>query len=163
LFQDGLPIDESLLTLPLYVHFPKGAHGGTLVQQPTEVYDLTHTVLTALGLKKPVDMHGTDLAAIASGSVEDVQRIRVAITDANYSVRWGDFVLHGEIDKRPALCRLSVDPTCSYDRRHDYPLVWQAMFRRYAAFESDSSKAPDRQPLELDAEAAAMLSVWGAY
>ena len=28
LFRDGLPFDEQLLTIPLYVHFPGGRHAG---------------------------------------------------------------------------------------------------------------------------------------
>ncbi len=162
LFQDGLPIEERLLSAPLYVHFPGGAYAGQTVDQPTEVYDITHTLLRALGIKKPAEMHGRDLAAMAAGGHDDVQRVRVAVLDKQYSARWGEFVLHGEVGERPSLCKLDVDPTCGYDRRDDYPLVAQALFRRLAKFEHGRT-APTREPLELDSESAAMLSVWGAY
>jgi arylsulfatase A-like enzyme len=162
LFQDGLDLDESILTVPLYVHFPGGALAGTSVNQPTEIYDVTQTLLASLGLKAPPDMLGRDLFTLASGG-EDADRIRAAITADAYSVRWGDYALHGKFDETPALCDLLADPTCAYDRRDRYPLVTQALYRRFARIASSRPPAAEREPLTLDAEAAAMLEVWGVY
>jgi len=161
LFRDGLDPSEALLTLPLYVHFPEGVHGGRTITDPTEYFDLTQTMLLSLGLKKRSEMLGRDLHAMASSGVEDVEHIRVATTGDQYSARWGDFVLRGKSGARPRLCLLTADPTCAYDRRHTYPMVTQALSRRLAA--RTSGKPPAREPLTLDSEAAAMLKVWGAY
>ena len=163
LFRDGGALTERALTTPLYVHFPDGKYGGVRVDSPTQIYDITHTALAALGLKKPTDMHGRDLAAIAMGNAPAADRISVAINDDKYSVRWGQFVLHASRDASPKLCALDVDPTCGYDRRHRFPLVAQALFRRFAVFEHSRGKPPLREPLTLDSEAAATLKVWGVY
>jgi hypothetical protein len=162
LFQDAVEPNEAALTVPLYVHFPEGAHAGLRVDHPTEVYDITQTILSSLGLEPAADMLGNDLAAIASGRVDHAERIRVALTDESYSVRWGNYALLGKANKRPRLCDLNVDPTCAYDRRHDFPLVYQSLFRRYAAYDL-GRPPPARDPLTLDSEVAAMLKVWGSY
>ena len=52
-------------------------------------------------------------------------------------------------------------PTCAYDRRHLYPSIAQAMYRRLVRW--DDASPFERQPLTLEAEGAAMLDVWGAY
>jgi hypothetical protein len=161
-FADGLDLEENLLSLPLYVHFPGGEHAGQRVERPTEIYDLTRTVLAAVGVKAPAEILGHDLSAIAAG-FEDVQRVRVAFRDDQYSARWGAFVLRGRPGEKPHLCELDVDPTCSYDRTAFHPTIAQALFRRLALATSTERKPPDREPLTLDSEAAAMLDVWGAY
>ena len=161
LFADGAPMDEELLLTPLYVHFPTGAHAGVSVEDATEVYDVSHTVLDALGIEASAELLGRDLAGIAGSVDYDLDRVRLAVTDRKHSLRWGDFVLLAEEAERPSLCQLSVDPTCAYDRRHLYPSIAQAMYRRLVRWEDASPF--ERQPLTLEAEGAAMLDVWGAY
>jgi arylsulfatase A-like enzyme len=163
LFMDGLDLDEDMLTLPLYVHFPGGAHAAVHVHEPTEVYDVTHTMLRALGVEPPKDMLGHDLSALAEGAVHDVQLIRVAALDDRFSARWGDVVLHGKIGSTVELCDLRVDPTCAYDRSDLYPRVAQALFRNLVAYHQQRSEVPERQPLTLDADNAGMLKIWGVY
>jgi arylsulfatase A-like enzyme len=162
LFADGLEIDEQLLSTPLYVHFPGGQRAGERVHRPTEIYDVVHTVLGALGLKPPADLPGHDLGAIAAGQDDDAGP-RVAYLEDHYSARWGRFVLHGQLDAAPRLCELEVDPTCSFDRRPLYPIVTLAMFRRLAAMERRSAPTLGREPVTIDSEMAAMLKVWGAF
>ena len=162
LFQDGFDLQEELLTVPLYVHFPEGALAGASVDNATEVYDITRTIIDALGMEGSKGIRGRDLAMLAATVDHDVQRPRVAVTEDRYSARWGDYVLLGKEDERPQLCLLSVDPTCAYDRRHVFPAVAQALFRRLAATPSPTGGV-ERDPLTLDAEVMAMLAVWGLY
>ena len=161
-FADGLDLDEALLSLPMYVHFPGGEHGGVRVERPTEIYDVTRTALAAMGVKPPAELLGHDLLAIAAG-FEDVGALRVAVRDEDYAARWGRFVLRGRPGDKPRLCEVDLDPTCSYDRTAFHPTVAQALFRRLAEVAAKAKKPPDREPLTLDSEAAAMLDVWGAY
>lgn len=161
-FVDGAPLSEGMLTVPLYVHFPKGDQAGARVENPSDVYDLTRTLLAALDIKPLAEMRGHDLAAIAEGFVP-AQRLRGAFLDDTYAVRWGQFVLRGKNDERPALCDLSVDPTCAYDHSDLHPRVTLALFRHLAHERITGKKPPERQPLTLDSQAAAWLSVWGAY
>ncbi len=163
LFVDGLDIDEALLEIPLYVHFPLGILARERLSGPTEIYDLTRTVLSALGLKPPPGMLGRDLASLAAGVDHETQHIRVAFTDVQFSARWGEFALHGRLDERPELCHLSVDPTCAYNHAARYPIVAQALFRRLAAMGLRRRAVPTREPVKLQAETEAMLKVWGAY
>ena len=162
LFADGLELDEQLLGLPLYVHFPGGQRAGERVHRPTEVYDVTRTVLVALGIKPPADMSGRDLAAVAAGQ-DDGGELRVAYTEDRYSARWDRFVLHGQLDGAPKLCDLNVDPSCSFDRRQLFPVVTLAMFRRLAAIERRTAPAQAREAVTIDSEMANMLKVWGAF
>jgi arylsulfatase A-like enzyme len=164
LFRDGLDLDEGLLEVPLYVHFPGGAPAGARSEHPTESYDVTRTALVALGLEPPAEMRGRDLASVAGGISLDTQLVRVAILDDQYSARWGDFVLKGRGGKRPRLCHFLVDPTCASDRTHRHPMVAQALFRRVAATALLTAKQqrPAREPLIMDTDTAATLKVWGA-
>jgi len=161
-FADGAPLTEGMLNVPLYVHFPKGDHAGARVENPSDVYDITRTLLAALGIEPLPEMRGHDLAAIAEGFAP-AQRLRGAFLDDTYAVRWGQFVLRGKNDERPSLCNLSVDPTCAYDHTDLHPRVTLSLFRQLAHDRAQGKKPPERQPLTLDAQAAAWLSVWGAY
>jgi arylsulfatase A-like enzyme len=163
LFADGLDLDEELLAVPLYVHFPGGAHAGASFDQPTEAYDVTRTVLAALGLEPPHGMMGRDLAAVAAGEEDGTDALRVAWTDTAYAARWGDLVLLGRAHERPRLCQLSIDPTCLYDRAERLPFAFEALYQRMSAFERARPRPPDREPVTLDSDAAAMLKVWGSY
>lgn len=163
LFVDGGDPTESLLTLPLFVHFPGGKHAGVRVDDETEIYDITRTVLAALGLKAPEDTLGNDLLLVAGGLPGDRQRVRVAFTHDKYSARWGDFALHGEVGKPPALCRLSIDPTCAYDRTHQFPGLTQALFKRLVRFQQQRKVSVERARLRLTPDQSAWLDVWGSY
>jgi arylsulfatase A-like enzyme len=162
LFAENVPLAEPALTLPLYVHFPGGGWAGQRIAEPTEMADVTRTMLVALGLKPPPEMGGRDLAAVAAGLDEDTHRLRVAFGDQAYAARWGRYVLHGKLDgRRPELCDLSLDPTCSYDRFDAEPMAAFALFRRFADVDQRRGTIPDREPVSLDSETAAMLKVWG--
>ncbi len=163
LFIDGLDINESLLEIPLYVHFPLATHARQRLEVPTEIYDVTRTALSALGLRPAPGMRGRDLAALAAAGDVEPEHVRLAITEDRYSVRWSDFVLHGRLDERPRLCLLTVDPTCAYDHGVAHPIVAQALFRKLAQMELDRRDVPARDPVKLDSETAAMLNVWGAH
>jgi len=163
LFADSTALDEQRLTLPLYVHFPRGRHSGERIDQITEIYDIAHTALVSLALKPPAELLGRDLAAIAAGTSHEPDPVRVAFTDDCYSARWGPYALIGCADGRPRLCLLPVDPTCSFDRQALYPAVTQAIFRQLTAFLSRPPKPTRREPVTIDSETAATLKVWGAY
>jgi arylsulfatase A-like enzyme len=162
LFRDGLPFDEQLLTIPLYVHFPGGRHAGKLVEHPTELQDVLYSTLEALGVPRPKGIEGRDLVALAGSNDFHTQRIRTAFLDDGYSARWGRYVLLGTRDKRPKLCVLDIDPTCAFDRSGAYPLVTQTLFRRLVRQVRKQPTKSEREPLSLDTETAASLKVWGS-
>jgi hypothetical protein len=163
LFADGLPLDESALTLPLYVHFPENQYAARQIEQPTEVYDIVQTAYVALGLAPPRQPFGRDLAAVASGIETNLLEPQIATLQDRYSARWGDLILAGRLDARPRLCDLSIDTTCAFDRWQTMPIAAQALFRRMVIKDSATRAPPEvREPATLDPETMAALKVWGA-
>jgi arylsulfatase A-like enzyme len=168
LFVDGTELREDVLRLPLYVHFPGAVRGGERIGHPTELYDVARSALSAVGLKAPPDFGGRDLMSVASGPDYDTQRVRVALLDDRYSVRWGDVALVGAGEREVALCLLAWDPTCAYDRSAERPIATQALFRRLAAVhglgwgEGPRERVVARESLTVDGDTAAVLKVWGS-
>ncbi|WP_437576583.1 sulfatase-like hydrolase/transferase [Sorangium sp. So ce887] len=163
LYAESLDLQEPVLTLPLYVHFPGDLYAGQRVSAPTEIIDIARTAVASLGLsfaRKPL---GKDLAAVASG-LEGVERDpQIAALGDRYSTRWGNLVLSGRLGVPPFLCDLDVDPTCAFNRREVMPLATVSLFRRTVTFDlSLRAPAAQREPATIDAETAAVLNVWGA-
>ncbi|WP_438033648.1 sulfatase-like hydrolase/transferase [Sorangium sp. So ce204] len=163
LYGEGMELQEPVLTLPLYVHFPGDLYAGQRIAAPTEIIDVARTAIAALGLsfaRKPL---GKDLAAVASG-LEGVERgPQIAALGDRYSTRWGNLVLSGRLGVPPFLCDLDVDPTCAFNRREVMPLATVSLFRRTVTFDlSVRAPAAQREPATIDAETAAVLNVWGA-
>ncbi len=162
LFADGLDLKEPALTLPLYVHFPGGLFAGQRASAPTELVDVTRTLLASLDLAVPKDVRGRDLAELASGRAAAASGPQVATIGDRYAVRWGDLLLSGKAGAAPTLCDLAVDATCAFNRREAMPLATQALFRRFVAADLAERAPPDkREPATLDADILAKLSVWG--
>jgi hypothetical protein len=164
LFADSLDLRESVLTLPLYAHFPGGAYAGASIDEPTEIVDIGRTALSALGLSFARRSFGRDLALVASG-VEGGgwSGPQIAMLDDRYSTRWGELILSGRFGAPPQLCDLTVDPTCAFNRREGMPNATQAIFRRTVAADlATRVPASKREPATIDPETAASLSVWGA-
>lgn len=164
LFAEGLDLRESLLTLPLYVHFPSGAYAGAQVGEPTEIVDIARTTLSALRISFARRSFGRDLALVAAGaSGAGFSGPQIAMLDDRYSTRWGDFILSGRFGAAPQLCDLGVDPMCAFNRREGMPIATQAIFRRMVATDLETRAPPrTREPATIDPETAASLSVWGS-
>ena len=162
LYGDSPDLQEPALTLPLYVHFPGSLFGGARVEAPTEIYDIARTTLASLGLTFPKESFGRDLAAVASGFGYSATEPQIATFGDRYSVRWDELVLSGRADAPPQLCDLGLDPTCAFNRRAIMPLATQALFRRFVQRDVAVRAPPDRrEPVTVDADTAALLSVWG--
>ncbi|AGP41454.1 hypothetical protein SCE1572_47400 [Sorangium cellulosum So0157-2] len=163
LYAESLDLQEPVLTLPLYVHFPGDLYAGQRISAPTEIIDITRTAVAALGLSFSREPLGKDLAAVASG-LQGVERDpQIAALGARYSTRWGNLVLSGRLGVPPFLCDLNVDPTCAFNRREVMPLATLSLFRRTVTFDlSVRAPAAQREPATIDAETAAVLNVWGA-
>ncbi|HEY4118736.1 MAG TPA: sulfatase-like hydrolase/transferase [Byssovorax sp.] len=163
LFAEGLELKEQLLTLPLYVHFPGGAFAGRRVDEPTEAMDIARTALGALRLSFARPSFGHDLADVAAEPGAAGQGPQIATLGEAYSARWGFTVLAGRFPRAPALCDLSLDAACAFDRRDLMPLTAFAIFQRLV--EEDArwrAAARAREPATLDNDTQAALNVWGA-
>ncbi len=163
LFGVGVDLQEPVLTLPLYAHFPGGLAAGRRVAEPTEVVDLTRTALAALGITPPKQTSGRDLARLAEGLDVAVNAPQIAVLDNQYSARWGDLVLTGKYPAAPGLCDLGVDATCAFNRREAMPLAVRAIFRDVVAADIAAHRLGAlREPASIDEPTASALSVWGA-
>jgi hypothetical protein len=163
LFADGMDLQEPVLSLPLYVHFPGGLYAGRRVSEPTEIIDIARSSLSALGLSFAKQSFGRELSRIAGGYEESSGGPQIATLENRYSARWGHLVLSGRYPAAPALCDLSIDPLCAFNRRETMPIAASAIFRSIVA-EDVATRALHavREPATIDPETAAALVVWGA-
>jgi hypothetical protein len=162
-FGDNEDLSEQMLSLPLVVHFPAGAHAGVKVTAPTGVTDLSHVLLDAFRLPIPEGFTGEDPFALASGAAAPAGRLLWATLGRRFSARWGDLVLSGTPGKPPSLCDLASDPNCETDRLDKLPRAAQALWR--ATYDAELSAVRGqhaaREPATIDPTTAAALMVWG--
>lgn len=162
LYAEGDDLAEPLLTLPLYVRFPDARYGGAHVNLPTEIWDLSQTTLSALGISFSRPGLGRDLSAVASGLEDSSFEPQIATLDDRFSARWGDLIMTGRYDAAPFLCDLEIDPTCAFNRRETLPHAAMALFRRIMARDQATrSDWQKREPATLDPDTAAAMRVWG--
>jgi len=161
-FGDGEDLAEDVLKVPLWVHFPGGAMGGTKVSLPTSLTDLSRSVLDALRLPVPEGFEGIDLFATASGAMLPAGRARSATLGSRYSMRLGDLTLSGVPGRPPNLCDTASDPNCEIDRLDRMPRAALLLFRMTYDAEAAAQKLRRaREPATIDANTAAALQVWG--
>jgi hypothetical protein len=161
-FGDGEDLNEDLLSVPLFVHFPGGAPAGTKVAVPTSIVDISRSALDALHLPVPEGFEGMDLFAVASGAAPAGGRPLFATLGSRYSLRLGDLVLSGTDGKAPSLCDTVLDTTCETDRAEKMPRAAALLFRMaYDAETSIEQQRLAREPATVDANTAAALQVWG--
>ncbi len=162
-FSDTPPLDEHTLALPLYVQFPKDMFAGRAVVGPTNPLDLSVTLVAALGLPRPRDAFGRDLAAVASGVALPDDGPAVATSAGLATARWGPFTLRERDRGAASLCEVLADPTCAFDRRALYPLTASALERQLAVREARVQVSSQRgQSVVIDDETLAALRVWGS-
>jgi Sulfatase len=158
-------LSEERLAVPLIVKFPGGDLRGRDEPLVVGAEDVSATVLTALGLPLPDYFQGADLYGSAHGRVPVVTPPSIATAPGRYSTRLGSWLLRGELGKQPTLCAVDVDPACVNDvfeqRTYAARALWFATFRAESAALQFVDRPKDRQPVALDPDAAAALTVWG--
>jgi arylsulfatase A-like enzyme len=163
-FGEGEDLSEELLALPLFVHFPGGALGGTKIAVPTSIFDISRSALDALHLPVPEGFEGMDLFEIASGAAPAGGRPLFATLGSKYSLRLGDYVLSGADGRAPSLCDIAADRNCEIDRAEKMPRAASLLFRMaYDAETTIERQRLAREPATVDGNTAAALQVWGEY
>ncbi len=164
LFADDPPFTEEALGVPLYIQFPKHLYGGQQIEAPTEASDVARTILHSLGLPPMRHGLGQDLASVASGLPPVSMRPLVASSGERYLARWDSLVLTARPGAPPALCDLSLDPTCSFDRRPMLPFATSAIVRALARdlALTDQIAPPPKETATIDDDTLAALRVWGS-
>lgn len=163
-FGDGEELGEDVLHLPLIVRFPGQRFGGSRVNVPTNATDIAKTVLAALRLDPPDTMAGRDLLEVAAHPGRFGTVPQFALREAQYSTRWGDWLLTGTSPKGPQFCTPGAATTCAIDESWQSPFFASWMWRMtYARIRDDESllPVPSREPATLDPDTVAALMVWG--
>ncbi|MFZ5895930.1 MAG: sulfatase-like hydrolase/transferase [Myxococcota bacterium] len=158
-------LTEDRLLVPLLIKFPGGVLAGKEVQAPSSMEDLNVTLLNALGLRVPEGVAGVDLYLRAQGREPLDTPVQVANVGDRYATRLGAWLLRGQANNVPVLCALDVDPACVSDV-FDRELVaaralWQGSFSVLNQARRAAPPEASRRALELDADTAAGLVVWG--
>jgi arylsulfatase A-like enzyme len=159
-FDPAGPLTEDRLLVPLLIKFPGGELAAKEVGALVTTFDVTTTVLSALGLEHG---DGLDLYSVAQGFEPISGRGLVATLGDQFSTRFGSWLLRGNIGKAPSLCQLDVDPACTTDVFASRPIAgWAAWQWTYDAFEAASRRRiAAREPASIDPDLGAALTVWG--
>jgi len=157
-------LTEDTLLAPLVVKLPKNELAGTHVASPATTVDVTETVLHALDLSDE-GVDGLDLLRVARGLLPVDGRPLEATLGARYATRWGPWLLHGELGRRPMLCQYDVDPSCATDQLAQSPVAAAALWHRTFDLETAARGrlAPGHaQPaVVLDMDTQSALKVFG--
>jgi hypothetical protein len=158
-------LEEDQLLTPLMIRFPDGKFGGTMVSSQVTAADVTATIMKALGLTPPEWVDGDDLYVRAAGVRPLVGRPTVAVLGNRYSTRLGNWLLRGQLGRKPSLCASDVDPACLtdlFDRDGlAAPTLWFATARVLKS-RSEVGSPPGREPASIDPGTLAALTVWGS-
>jgi hypothetical protein len=151
--------------VPLIVHFPGGRFAGKVVDAPTSSTDLSRTAIAALELRPPEALRGRDLYEVAAEPSRFELPVQVATLGAEYSTRWGTFLLRGTSPKRPTLCDMPLGADCTTDRSKDNPFVasylWRSTYSHFREAAATLHVMPGREPATVDPDTVAALTVWG--
>jgi arylsulfatase A-like enzyme len=86
---DGRPwLHEEVMHLPLLVRLPGGGEAGRRVFALTQPVDLLPTVLEALGVPLPAEVHGRSLWPLLRGEAEQVRAYACAGRDLGETAEW---------------------------------------------------------------------------
>jgi hypothetical protein len=159
------PLTEDRLSLPLVVKFPFGDLAGKDVAEPVTASDVAATLARALDVELPAGTPGVDLALVARGLGTVDGRAQNATLFGRYATRLGSWLLKGELGQLPRLCALDVDPACAADAFRERSIAARTAWLGTLAGESREVPkelgSVEREPVELDQETRAALTVWG--
>jgi len=163
-FEAAPPLEEIRLMVPLFVRFPGDVRAGERPTVRVTTEDVAATVLEALGVAEARSPDARSLYALASAGEALTSVPSVATLGDEYSVRWGNWLIHGVRGRSPALCRLDVDPSCATDVFSKYPIVASGMWRAaFAALATPAGNPGEERRIaaSIDDSTGAALHVWG--
>ena len=161
-FPEELPFDEASLKAPLYIAYPSDLAEGRMVEEATSTEDVATTLAAALGVPLR-GAWGRDLYRVTSGLALETSGVRYALFGETHTARWDQYLLREKPGSFSQICDLSIDWSCSFDRRPVLPLLSAALRQRHADFERRAKAVRfERETAELDDETSAALRIWGA-
>ena len=157
------PLHEDVLLAPLIVKFPGGALAGSHASAMTTTVDVTTTLLRALGVGTE-GLAGGDLLRLAKNDLPVDGHPVTATLGSRYSTRFGQWLLSGDVGRRPFLCQVDVDPACATDALAQSPIAAEALWLRTFHAESAALAIRGRRPslpASFDVDTASALKVFG--
>jgi hypothetical protein len=155
-------LNEEYLRTLLLVRHPGGHLSGRALPGVFTTTDLTHTLARSLDVQLTLE-HPTalDLAHDHATALAS-RRLQIAYREGAYSALLGSMLLVGNDGRTPALCNMSLDPSCQEDRRlRELGLLrtmWASTERKIGAELERRPPAEVREPEERLDHA---LMVWG--
>lgn len=161
-FDPDAPLEESYLSVPLIIKFPKAHRAGQHVKGYFAPRDLSYTVAKSLGID--FDPHAQNVN-LASSAATGQARLRphIAYRDGEYSLRVGSSLLKGQDGSAPQLCKPEIDPTCQIDRSAEHLIESRALWLTTWTSLAPSLAQPreGQQKREENEELENALTVWG--
>ena len=161
-YEGHAPLNEEYLRTLLLVRHPGGHLSGQAVPGVFTTTDLTHTLARSLNvelvLESPsaIDLAQAEAVALAS------RRLQIAYREGAYSALLGSMLLVGQDGRTPALCNLSLDPSCLEDRRGSelglLRTMWTSAERRIAP---ELEQRPPGENRDAEERLDHALTVWG--
>jgi hypothetical protein len=159
------PLSEDRLSVPLVVKLPFGDLAGKESAEPATASDVARTLARALEVELPAFVPGVDLGLVARGVGSVEARAQNATLFGRYATRLGSWLLKGELGQVPRLCALDVDPACAADAFRQRSIAARTVWLGTLAGEGRDVPrelgSVEREPVELDPETRAALTVWG--
>jgi len=162
-YEDHAPLTEEYLRTLLMIRHPGGHLSASAVPGLFTTTDLTHTLAHALGIqlvaesRQAIDLAHPRATAAARG------RVQIAYREGAYSALRGTILLFGQTGRTPALCEVSLDPSCLEDRQARKPTLlrtmWSQLERRVGP---DLAERPPAETRDPDERLDHALLVWGA-
>lgn len=164
-FDPAGALSEDRLAVPLIVKLPFGDLAGKEIAEPVTASDVAATLARSLDVELPPGVPGVDLALVARGAGTVEARAQNATLFGRYATRQGSWLLKGELGQVPRLCALDVDPACATDAFRERSIAARAVWLGTLAGEGREVPkelgTAEREPVELDPETRAALTVWG--
>jgi hypothetical protein len=160
-YEENAPLSEEYLRSLLLVQHPGGHLSGQTLSGLFTTTDITHTLGRSLDVELAPGSGALDLAH-DQASTFAARRLQIAYRGGAYSALLGPMRLSGKDGQLPALCDISLDPSCSEDRRgRELTLLralWAVARRRISPELERRPLAETREPEERLDNA---LIVWG--
>ncbi len=123
----GFTLLETLVRVPLLIHYPPLFPGGRVVTEGVESVDILPTILAAMGQEMPAMVQGQSLVALAQGVQGGYPEPSYASQyEYAHAMRLGDWKLWVKRSNTPRLYNFAVDPTEKKTFHAEYPIA-----RRY--------------------------------
>jgi hypothetical protein len=161
-YEDGASLSEEYLRTLLLIHHPGGHLSARAIPGLFTTTDLSHTLARSLEVETTAGSNFAVDLAHAGATTLATRRVQIAYRAGAYSALLGPMRLLGKDGQLPALCDISLDPSCLENRRERELTLLRTMWaaaRRRIAPELERRAAPETR--DPDERLDSALAAWG--